>query len=147
MHIPFGRPEAMAKVSGGSNAPNLFGSVKFYQMTNSVLIVADINGLPDSETDVFGFHIHEGSGCQGKGFSNTGNHYNPQMTKHPSHAGDMPPLFSCSGRAFLAVLTDRFAVSQIAGKTVVIHSMPDDFTSQPSGNAGEKIACGIIAAI
>lgn len=147
MYIPFGKPEAMAKVSGGRNAPNLFGSVKFYQMINSVLVVADIGGLPDSKTEVFGFHIHEGSNCQGEGFPNTGSHYNPQKDRHPSHAGDLPPLFSCNGRAFLAVLTDRFQISKIVGKTIVIHSMPDDFTSQPSGNAGEKIACGMIAVL
>jgi Cu-Zn family superoxide dismutase len=50
----------------------------------------------------------------------------------------------CKNRAYLSVLTDRFNVSDIIGRTVIIHNMPDDFTSQPSGNAGEKIACGVI---
>lgn len=147
MYIPFGKPEAMAKVSGGAKAPSLFGSVKFYQMTNGVLVVVDIGGLPESDTGIFALHIHEGSSCQGQGFPNTGNHYNPGGNSHPSHAGDLPPLFSCDGRAFLVVLTDRFQIPQIIGRTVLIHGKPDDFISQPSGNAGEKIACGIIAAM
>lgn len=147
MHIPFGRPEAIAKVLGGRNAPNLYGSVKFYQMSNGVLVAAEICGLPESGTGIFAFHIHEGENCEGEGFPNTGSHFNPQSNMHPSHAGDLPPLFSCNGNAFSAVLTDRFQISQIIGRTIVIHAMPDDFMTQPSGNSGEKIACGIIAAM
>ena len=56
----------------------------------------------------------------------------------------MPPLFGCNGAAFSVFLTDRITVNEIIGKTVIIHSDPDDFTSQPSGNAGTKIACGVI---
>lgn len=63
---------------------------------------------------------------------------------HPYHAGDLPPLFSANGNAVLEVLTDRFNIHQIIGKTIIIHRNPDDFTTQPSGNAGEKIACGVI---
>ena len=147
MHIPFGRPEAIAKVLGGKEAPNLFGSVKFYQMGANVLVVADICGLPESKTNIFAMHIHEGGSCQGEGFVNTGGHYNPENKEHPSHAGDLPPLFSCGGRAFLAVMTDRFAVKDIVGRTVVIHIGPDDFTTQPAGNSGLKMACGVIAAL
>ena len=51
-----------------------------------------------------------------------------------------------NGYAFSAFLTDRFTVKEIVGRTVIMHSSPDDFTSQPSGNAGEKIACGEIVA-
>lgn len=146
MHIPFGRPEAIAKVFGGKTAPGIFGSVKFYQMAANILVVADIGGLPKSKTDIFALHIHAGGSCQGEGFPNTGVHYDPGEQEHPSHAGDLPPLFSCDGRAFLAVLTNRFAISQVIGKAVVIHSDPDDFTTQPAGNAGQKIACGVISA-
>ena len=67
-------------------------------------------------------------------------HDNPQHCPHPYHAGDLPPLFGAHGFAFSACLTDRFTVEQIIGKSIVIHSAPDDFTTQPSGNAGSKIA-------
>lgn len=63
---------------------------------------------------------------------------------HPKHAGDLPPLLACQGSAYLSVKTDRFCVEDILGRTVVIHSDPDDFHSQPAGNAGKKIACGVI---
>lgn len=145
MWIPFGKPGALARVVGSNQAPCLFGSVKFYEMGENVLVVADISGLPESRTGIFALHIHEGGSCAGEKFANTGGHYNPQQKPHPNHAGDLPPLFSCAGKAFLAVLTDRFRIPDVMGRTVVIHSQPDDFTSQPAGNAGDKIACGIIA--
>ncbi|MBQ4317365.1 MAG: superoxide dismutase family protein, partial [Clostridia bacterium] len=107
----------------------------------------DISGLPNTSSGFFGFHIHEGNNCLGNKFENTGNHYNPNRLPHPLHAGDMPPLISCNGNAFLAFFTDRFSIDEIIGKTVVIHSNPDDFTTQPSGNAGTKIACGVIKAL
>ncbi|MGM9537743.1 MAG: superoxide dismutase family protein [Candidatus Onthomonas sp.] len=122
--------------------------MKFYRSDGGTLVVADISGLPpDSETGIFALHIHEGTDCSGPGFSDTGGHFNPTGQLHPNHAGDLPPLFSFRGRAFLAVLTGRFRVSDVIGRTVVIHSGPDDFKTQPSGNSGAKIACGIIRAV
>jgi len=56
----------------------------------------------------------------------------------------MPPLFGNNGRAVSIFLTNRFSIEEVIGKAVIIHGSPDDFTTQPSGNAGEKIACGII---
>ena len=145
MWIPFGRPGAVARVVGGNTAPCLYGTVKLYQMGRTVLVVADICGLPVSETGIFGLHIHEGCACAGDGFVATGGHFNPGGQPHPKHAGDLPPLFSCGGKAFLAALTDRFSICDVIGRAVVIHSQPDDFSTQPAGNAGDKIACGIIA--
>ena len=57
---------------------------------------------------------------------------------------DLPSLFTTKGNAFLAVLTDRFSINEIIGKTVIIHSAPDDFRTQPAGNSRSKIACGEI---
>lgn len=125
--------------------PQLSGCVKFFQENGRVLIMARILGLPsESATGFFGFHIHQGESCSGPGFSETGSHYNPTGQAHPKHAGDLPPLLACQGNAYLSVKTDRFSVNEIIGRTVVIHSDPDDFYSQPSGNAGKKIACGVI---
>ena len=139
------KPDAIAQIRGGTEAPQLSGCVQFYQGKGRVLIVAKIFGLPqDSETGFFGFHIHEGSSCSGAGFPETGSHYSPNGLTHPNHAGDLPPLLLCQGNAYLSFITDRFTVKEIIGRTVVIHSDPDDFQSQPGGNAGKKIACGII---
>lgn len=141
----FGRPAAVAHMKGSGDAPELRGTVRFYPRCQGTLVVAQISGLPrDSETDFFAFHIHEGGDCGGEGFADTGGHYDPCGKPHPCHAGDLPPLLSSCGNAYLAVVTGRFRVADVLGRTVVIHSHPDDFHTQPSGGAGSKIACGVI---
>ena len=137
-------PDAVTEIRGGVEVLKLSGCVQFYQENGCVLIVARVSVLPESETGFFGFHIHQGESCSGTDFSETGSHYNPTGQAHPKHAGDLPPLLSCHGNAYLSVKTDRFSVDEVIGRTVVIHSDPDDFHSQPAGNAGKKIACGVI---
>lgn len=143
-----GRPQAVAWVRGNESNPQLSGLVKFYATSyGGVLIEAEIFGLPDIETqfssDFYAFHIHEYGDCSDN-FTKTGNHYNPTNQPHPDHAGDMIPLMGNQGYAWTAFYDKRFTVPEIVGKSVVIHSRRDDFTSQPSGDAGEKIACGVI---
>ena len=138
------RFNAVAFVKGGDEAPRLSGVVRFFQKNDGVLVEARITGLPGSQTGFFAMHIHEGRCCGGEDFSETRGHYNPDNMPHPNHAGDLPPLLSFSGNAYMTVMTNRFRVSEIIGRTVVIHSDPDDFYSQPSGDSGEKIACGVI---
>lgn len=147
-------PNAVAMMRGRAENSEIHGTVKFYQATSGVLIVADILGLPASsevcKSHVFAFHIHGGSDCSGNEedpFANAGSHYNQNGCLHPYHAGDMPPLFGAGGRAFLAFLTDRLTVNEVVGKTVIIHDGLDDFSTQPSGNAGNKIACGVISKV
>ena len=136
--------KAIAKICGGVEYPQLHGMVCFLQRNDGVMVEVEIHGLPKTETSFFAFHIHEGSSCKGAGFPDTGSHLNPGNTMHPQHAGDLPPLLGNDGKAYMKVLTDRFRVEDIIGKTVIVHSDPDDFHTQPSGNAGTKIACGII---
>lgn len=145
------RPHATAVVRGSSAYPDISGRILFYQMRMGVLVAAEVFGLPagggDCESPVFGFHIHSGSSCSGNmedPFADALEHYNPGQCMHPQHAGDMPPLFGNNGYAFQVFLTDRFTVREIIGKTVIIHAMPDDFMTQPGGNAGGRIACGQI---
>lgn len=138
------RPNATAWIRGGNAHPRLRGMVRFFQQKDGVMVEVEVVGLPKSETGFFAFHIHEGGSCMGEGFADTGGHFNPGMTVHPSHSGDLPPLLSDHGKAYMKVFTDRFHVREVIGKTVVIHKNPDDFHTQPSGNAGMKIACGVI---
>lgn len=148
MQFSSDRPAAVAWMKGSEKAPFLSGTVRFYPCTDGVLVVVRICGLPqDSGSGFFGLHIHEGGSCRGQEFPETGSHYNPDNTTHPKHAGDLPPLLGCKGRACLSVLTDRFTVSEVLGRTVVIHSKADDFRTQPAGDAGDKIACGVIRAV
>ena len=145
------RPDAKALVKGSAEYNKINGTVEFLQTKYGTLVRAKIKGLPSSKekckSQFFAFHIHSGSKCSGNEkdpFADALTHYNPDDCKHPYHAGDLPPLFGNDGYAYMEFLTDRFEVSEVIGKTVIIHSNPDDFTTQPSGNAGMKIACGII---
>lgn len=122
----------------------LRGIVKFYGVPCGTLVVAEIAGLPQNATGFYALHIHEGADCGGENFADTGGHYNPGGAEHPCHAGDLPPLLARNGRAVLGVETGRFRPCDVVGRTVVIHSSADDFHTQPAGNAGKKIACGLI---
>lgn len=145
------KPNAIASVKGSDDYPGINGLVRFYQTQQGVLVVARFTGLP-IEYDVcakqiFAMHIHSGESCTGNAtdsFADAQTHYNPNDCPHPYHAGDMPPVFNCNGNAFSMFLTDRFRVREIISKTLILHSGVDDFTSQPAGNAGTKIGCGVI---
>lgn len=139
-------PQAYAEMKGSENYKNISGIAKFYQTANGTLVYAVITGLPD-KTGFHGFHIHGGEECSGNSdapFANAKSHYNPNNSPHPNHAGDLPPLINNNGFALSIFISDRFTVEEIINKTVIIHEKPDDFTTQPSGNSGEKIACGKI---
>lgn len=144
------RADAAAQIRGSVAYPDIRGTVLFYAVRGGVIVRAEVMGLPKGgacESPVFAFHIHGGGACSGNAddpFADAGMHYNPGNCPHPYHAGDLPPLFGADGNALSVFLTDRFGVDEILGKTVIIHAKPDDFTTQPSGNAGEKIACGVI---
>lgn len=144
-------PTAVASVYGSKAYSEINGRVSFYPVWGGSLVAVEISGLPGSERKcndrIFGFHIHEGGVCTGNEtdpFADTKGHYNPQGCEHPYHAGDLPPIFGNHGFGMQIVYTDRFRPEDIIGKTVVVHDMPDDFKTQPSGGAGEKIACGEI---
>lgn len=146
-------PRARAIVRGSSAYPNIYGEVRFYQTAYGTLVTAEFSGLPvgtgNCGNPVFGFHIHSGAQCSGNfsdPFADALTHYNPYTCAHPYHSGDLPPLFGNNGYAFSMFLTNRFSASEIIGRTVILHSAPDDFTSQPAGNSGTKIACGVIVA-
>lgn len=144
-------PAAYANVRGQGEYAAVMANVYFYRMMGKVFVMVDAQGLPQKRGEcgggVFGFHIHSGESCTGNEkdpYADAKMHYNPKNCPHPEHSGDMPPLFENDGSAFMAFTTDRFKIEEIIGKTVIIHSKADDFTTQPSGNSGEKIACGII---
>lgn len=138
------RADAVAFVNGSEKYPDIHGRVLFYQLRRGVIVRAEIIGLPKGSgacnSPIFAFHIHSGGSCTGNAddaFADTGMHYNPDDCMHPYHAGDLPPLFGADGRALSVCLTDRFTVPEIIGRTVIILYIRDDFTTQPSGNAGQ----------
>lgn len=146
-------PAAYAEITGNPGNGEITGMVRFFPTDGGVLVNAEIYGLPTSDTNcaenIFGFHIHEGNSCTGNSddpYADAGQHFNPALCPHPAHEGDMMPLFGSQGFAWMMYYTERFSLPDIIGRTVIIHDKPDDFTSQPSGNSGSKIACGTIFA-
>jgi len=148
------RPDAIAEISGSEKYSALSGEVDFYDTGRGTLVVVEVHNLPLADADtgrplagVHGFHIHEGESCLGDTedpFADAGSHYDRGDSPHPEHSGDMPPLFSNKGYAYMCFYSTRFRVQEVVGRAVIIHKDPDDFKTQPSGASGEKIACGII---
>lgn len=133
------------------NKGRVRGLVTFTQEANGIRVVADITGLSPGK---HGFHIHEYGDCSAKDGSSAGGHFNPQSKEHGApdslnrHVGDLGNIETGRrGKAHYERVDSLIALSgetSIIGRTVVIHELPDDFTTQPTGNAGDRIACGVI---
>jgi len=149
-------PEAAAIIKGGPLAPTIEGVVTFKSVPGGVKVCVDISGLPpyqpakDDKSPIgpFGFHIHENGNCEvgdpNDPFKAAGGHWNPTNQPHGNHAGDFPVLFSNHGYARMCFFTDKFKVPDVIGRSAMIHQNPDDYKTQPSGNSGKKLACGVI---
>jgi Cu-Zn family superoxide dismutase len=144
--------EAVAVVHGTTGNEKVMGVVKFTDTGAGVKVVADIEGLePNSE---HGFHVHEFGDCSDmeKAMS-AGGHYNPEKHQHGkpgdpnSHVGDMGNIKAdASGKAHVEMTLGAATVSgknALLGRGVIVHAKADDF-SQPVGNAGGRIGCGVI---
>jgi Cu-Zn family superoxide dismutase len=131
------------------------GNATFTQHGDKVRVVASVSGLkPNGE---FGFHVHEAGDCSsGDGMSTKG-HFNPHNKPHGQagtaerHGGDLPSLKSDSaGNATLNAEVDMITVapgaSSVVGRGLIVHAQPDDFKTQPTGNAGARSACAVIRA-
>jgi superoxide dismutase, Cu-Zn family len=132
-----------------------FGEATFEQAGEKVRVIVFAQGLkPNAE---HGFHIHEAGDCSsGDGMSAKG-HFNPHAKPHGNpasaerHAGDLPSLKADkSGRAKVDVMLDAISIGagagNIVGRGLIIHADPDDYKTQPTGNAGARLACGVIKA-
>ena len=129
------------------------GSVTFTQIRKDrVRVTADLAG---STPGPKGFHIHEKGDCSAPDAMSAGGHFNPMKQKHASipavgHAGDMGNItFDASGKASLTLVLDGISLSpdsptNIIGRAVVVHAQRDDLITDPTGNAGGRVACGVI---
>jgi superoxide dismutase, Cu-Zn family len=129
------------------------GTATFTQMGDKVRLVADVSGLNPGQEH--GFHIHEVGDCSsGDGMSTKG-HYNPLNKSHAHystperHAGDMPAIKAdSSGNAHIDTTLDVITVNpgptSVIGRGLIVHAGSDDYKTQPTGNAGARVACGII---
>lgn len=145
-----------ANIIGGPLAPRIRGEVFFRSVKRGTMVCVHVTGLPDyqpsagsaSPVGPHGFHIHEYGNCEignaRNPFQAAGPHWNPDNQPHGNHAGDLPVLFSNNGYAYMEFFTNRFKPRELLGKAVIIHENPDDYRSQPAGNAGRRLACGVI---
>ncbi len=147
---------AVAIIKGGPLRPEITGIVYFYNVPGGTLVSVNVDGLPDykpasngkNPIGPHGFHIHEYGNCatgdQVSPFQAAGGHWNPTNQPHGNHAGDFPVLFSNDGKASMTFFTNKFKPWDVIGKSVIIHESPDDYRSQPAGDAGKRLACGVI---
>ncbi len=129
------------------------GTVTFTKSDAGIVVEADVRGLPPGPGK-HGFHIPEFGDCTSPDATSAGGHFNPEDTKHGApwdeerHVGDLGNLEADKdGRAYLKMVDTVISFSghrSIIGKAVVIHEEEDDFTTQPTGAAGARTACGVI---
>ncbi len=126
------------------------GTVTFSQSGDAVQVEANVMGLSEG---MHGFHIHETGDCSAPDASSAGGHFNPAGNEHGArtdsarHMGDMGNIEAdAEGNATASFTDSVIEMDQIMGKAVIVHSGEDDLTSQPSGAAGNRMACGVIEA-
>ncbi|WP_434515802.1 superoxide dismutase family protein [Dechloromonas sp. ARDL1] len=129
------------------------GKVTLTELNGRLRVEAQVAGLTPGE---HGFHIHEAGDCSAPDASSAKGHFNPASKAHGHHAGserhggDMPNLVAnAAGEARFSGEIAGLSLSGatgVVGRSVVIHADPDDYKSQPAGNSGKRIACGVIAA-
>lgn len=133
-----------ANILGNNIAPDLKGVMFLFPYNNGTIVEIEVINMPKDESHPYALHIHEGSSCDNGNFDSAKGHYNPTNELHPMHSGDLPPLFSNDGYSYMRLFTNKFTPEEVVGKTVIIHNGSDDFKTQPSGDSGAKMACGLI---
>jgi Cu-Zn family superoxide dismutase len=140
----------------GANG-ELRGTATLTQLTAATQIRARVEGLAPG---TYAIHLHAVGKCEGPKFTSAGGHFNPTMTKHGKdnpmgpHLGDLPNIvvgpggtgsvdFTVEG---LALIGGTAPLLDADGAAVIVHAGPDDYKTDPSGNSGDRIACGTLAA-
>jgi len=145
-------PSASADLQARSGSA-VAGKVSFSEANGRLRVEAMVSGLTPGE---HGFHVHEAGDCSAPDASSAKGHFNPMGKAHGHHAseerhgGDMPNLAAnAQGEAKYSAEVAGLSLTGatgVVGRSVVIHADPDDYKSQPAGNSGKRVACGVIAA-
>ena len=147
------KPGAASITLEPKSGSSISGSMKFSEHRGEVRLRGSIRGLEIYSEH--GFHIHEKGDCSAADASSAGGHFNPGGTAHGAanaaihHAGDLPSLRAdAHGVASIDVIVSGVTLGEgstsIKGRSLVVHGKADDYTTQPSGNAGPRVACGVI---
>ena len=153
---PPAAPPAHAKASMMSSDGKPIGDIELTESAGKVELSGELHDLTPGE---HGFHIHEGTECKAPGFESAGGHFAPAGHPHGAptaaehHGGDFGNLQAgADGTAKVQISSDAItlkpgAANSVLGRAVILHANADDLTSQPSGNAGPRFACGLIEAV
>ena len=145
-------PYAWAMIEPRSGS-KVSGKVAFWEAPDgSVKVQLRINGAP---TGIHGFHVHEVGDCSAPDATSAGPHFNPNGAPHsgpsmmPHHAGDFGNVTAGGNGEIMTEFTTRSITldegpESVVGRAVVLHADADDLTSQPAGNAGKRIGCGVV---
>ncbi len=127
------------------------GTVWFTEEDGKISIKAELEGLTEGK---HGFHIHEYGDCTAADGTSAGGHFNPEGVDHSAHGdairhvGDMGNItVGSDGKASLSVRDDKMSFrgkNSIIGRSIIVHAGEDDLKSQPTGDAGGRVACGVI---
>lgn len=150
-HHGDGGPTARATLEA-TRGNTAAGTVMFHRQGDDVFVHAMVSGLKPNQEH--GFHIHEKGDCSGGDGMATGGHFNPTAKPHgrpggDHHAGDLPALRADSrGQADARFVAKGLSIgsgtADIVGRGLIVHAQPDDYTTQPTGNSGARIACAVI---
>lgn len=139
-------------LQGAPGDTDFTGTVTIHPAGTGVHIVADVAGV---DTDgKHGIHVHENGMCDhngegGKHFTSAGSHFNPAGTEHacpptdPRHAGDLGNIEVSGGTGHLDLSATNLTIDQLTGKAIILHAGEDDCKTQPTGNSGDRLACGV----
>ena len=141
------KPAAVADIQP-TRGNTVEGTVSFATRGDQLAVRVKLSGLKPGE---HGFHVHEKGDCSAPDATSAGGHWNPGAQPHgpqsgPHHAGDMPALNADAAGRVDALLTLPGPVDGYVGKAVVVHADPDDYKTQPTGNSGGRVGCGVIVA-
>jgi Cu-Zn family superoxide dismutase len=154
---------AAADVSGGATVDKavavvqpthgneVHGVVRFERSSKGVKVTGELEGLAPGE---HGFHVHQYGDCSGPDGKTAGDHWNPHGKPHGApgaaerHVGDLGNVRADdSGKAKIDAVDDKLRLDgsdSIVGRAVIVHAKPDDLKTQPTGNAGDRVGCGVV---
>jgi len=148
-------PESVVTVDVVDGTGKKVGNVRVLQTPHGLLLRGALTGIPPGEHAI---HVHETGKCEGPSFKTAGAHFNPTKREHGAllpdgpHAGDLPNIFAAADGSLkfeilapdLTLAPGPSSVFDADGSAIVLHAKADDYRTQPTGDSGDRVACGVL---